>query len=128
MRSKGAAGPARRTGARMSFYLTSEHARTLEGDWDGMGALIDDEILDTFAVVAPIDKLAAKMYSRHSGYPGGLRSRSLGEMLERRPEEVIRKAVKGMLPTNRLAAKMLTKLRVFPGAAHDHEAQNPVKL
>src|SRR5439155_11109283 len=58
------------------------------------------------------NKRADKMYYRHSGYPGGLKSRSLNDMLERRPEEVIRPAVKGRLPRNRLARKQLTKLKV----------------
>ena len=61
------------------------------------------------------NKLADKRYYRHSGYPGGLESRTLAEMLERRPEEVIRLAVKGMLPRNRLARKQLTKLKVYAG-------------
>src|SRR4030095_6558219 len=56
-----------------------------------------------------------KMYYRHSGYPGGLRSRTLGEMLERQPEEVIRKAVKGMLPRNRLGRQQLRKLKIYAG-------------
>jgi large subunit ribosomal protein L13 len=71
------------------------------------------------------NKRAAKMYHRHSGYPGGLRSRSLAQMLERRPEEVIRLAVKGMLPRNRLARKQLTKLKVYAGPDHPHAAQQP---
>ena len=71
------------------------------------------------------DKLESKRYYRHSGYPGGIRSRTLGEMLERRPEEVIRKAVKGMLPRNRLARKQLTKLKVYAGSDHPHAAQQP---
>ena len=71
------------------------------------------------------DKLAQKTYWRHSGYPGGIKSRSLGEMLERRPEEVIRKAVKGMLPRNRLARQQLTKLKVYAGPEHPHAAQQP---
>jgi large subunit ribosomal protein L13 len=71
------------------------------------------------------NKRAAKMYYRHSGYPGGLRSRSLAQMLERRPEEVIRLAVKGMLPRNRLARKQLTKLKVYAGPDHPHAAQQP---
>jgi large subunit ribosomal protein L13 len=71
------------------------------------------------------NKRADKMYYRHSGYPGGLRSRSLGDMLERRPEEVIRLAVKGMLPRNRLARKQLTKLKVYAGPEHPHAAQQP---
>src|SRR6201994_567130 len=71
------------------------------------------------------DKLAQKTYWRHSGYPGGIKSRSLQEMLDRRPEEVIRKAVKGMLPRNRLARQQLTKLKVYAGPEHPHEAQQP---
>src|SRR5882757_5723476 len=66
------------------------------------------------------NKLAAKRYYRHSGYPGGLKSRSLAEMLDRRPEEVIRLAVKGMLPRNRLARQQLTKLKVYAGPHHAH--------
>ena len=71
------------------------------------------------------DKLAQKTYWRHSGYPGGIKSRSLAEMLDRRPEEVIRKAVKGMLPRNRLARQQLTKLKVYASPEHPHAAQQP---
>jgi large subunit ribosomal protein L13 len=73
-------------------------------------------------------KLDDKIYYRHSGYPGGIRSRTLREELERRPTEVIRKAVKGMLPRNRLARAQLTKLKVYAGPEHPHEAQNPQAL
>jgi large subunit ribosomal protein L13 len=74
------------------------------------------------------NKRAEKRYYRHSGYPGGIKSRTLEEMLERRPEEVIRLAVKGMLPRNRLARKQLTKLKVYAGAEHPHAAQKPETL
>jgi large subunit ribosomal protein L13 len=73
-------------------------------------------------------KLREKMYYRHSGYPGGLKKRTLNDMLERRPEEVIRLAVRGMLPKNRLARKQLTKLKVYAGPEHPHAAQQPTKL
>ncbi len=73
-------------------------------------------------------KLEQKMYYRHSGYPGGLRARPLSDELERRPAEVIRKAVKGMLPRNRLARQQLTKLKVYAGPEHPHEAQKPEPL
>src|SRR3989454_8559856 len=73
-------------------------------------------------------KLQQKRYYRHSGYPGGLRSRTLGEQLERRPTEVIRKAVKGILPRNRLARQQLRKLKVYAGAEHPHEAQKPQQM
>jgi large subunit ribosomal protein L13 len=73
-------------------------------------------------------KLEQKIYYRHSGYPGGLRQRTLAEQLERRPEEVLRKAVKGMLPKNRLAAAQLQKLKIYAGPEHPHAAQNPVSI
>jgi large subunit ribosomal protein L13 len=73
-------------------------------------------------------KLEQKIYYRHSGYPGGLRERTLAEQLARRPEEVLRKAVKGMLPKNRLAAAQLRKLKIYAGPTHPHEAQNPIPL
>ncbi|MGH2924219.1 MAG: 50S ribosomal protein L13 [Solirubrobacterales bacterium] len=74
------------------------------------------------------DKREQKRYWRHSGYPGGIRSRTLGEMLDRRPEEVIRRAVKGMLPRNRLARRQITKLKVYAGPDHPHAAQQPEQL
>jgi large subunit ribosomal protein L13 len=74
------------------------------------------------------DKLRTKRYYRHSGYPGGLRSRTLGEQLARRPEEVLRKAVRGMLPKNRLGRRQLTKLKVYAGPEHPHAAQQPAPL
>jgi large subunit ribosomal protein L13 len=85
-----------------------------------------------FVIVVNAEKIAVtgskrqeKLYYRHSGYPGGLKSRTLNDMLERRPEEVIRLAVKGMLPKNRLARKQLTKLKVYAGPEHPHVAQQP---
>ena len=74
------------------------------------------------------NKLDQKRYSRHSGYPGGLRSRTLREQLDRRPTEVLRVAVKGMLPKNRLARQQITKLKIYAGPEHPHEAQNPKPL
>ena len=73
-------------------------------------------------------KLQAKQYVRHSGYPGGMRTESLERLLERRPEEVIRRAVRGMLPQNRLGEQMMRKLHVYSGADHPHAAQKPTPL
>lgn len=90
--------------------------------------------LDTgdFVVVVNCEKihvtgrrLDQKLYYRHSGYPGGLYTRSLREMLERTPERVIRFAVKGMLPKGPLGRDMLRKLKVYAGSEHPHEAQKP---
>jgi large subunit ribosomal protein L13 len=74
------------------------------------------------------DKRHQKLYHRHSGYPGGLRTRTLRTQLERRPTEVLRKAVKGMLPRNRLARTQITKLKIYAGPEHPHEAQAPKPL
>ena len=73
-------------------------------------------------------KLDEKMYRRHSGYPGGLKERTMREQLERRPTDVLRKAVKGMLPRNRLARQQLLKLKIYAGPEHPHEAQAPKPL
>jgi len=85
-----------------------------------------------FIIVVNAEKIAVtgkkrkeKLYRRHSGYPGGLRTRTLNDMLERRPEQVIRLAVKGMLPRNRLARAQLRKLKVYAGPDHPHAAQQP---
>ena len=74
------------------------------------------------------NKLDQKMYYRHSGYPGGLKERTLREQLDRRPTEVLRTAVRGMLPKNRLSRKQLTKLKVYAGPEHPHTSQNPKPL
>ncbi len=88
-----------------------------------------------FVVVVNAEKIAVtgkklddKLYYRHSGYPGGLKSRTLREQLERRPTEVLRGAVKGMLPRNRLARAQMTKLKIYAGPDHPHEAQRPDPL
>ena len=85
-----------------------------------------------FVVVINAEKISVsgnkrqeKLYRRHSGYPGGLKERTLRVQLERQPAEVIRKAVKGMLPRNRLARKQITKLKVYAGPEHPHAAQKP---
>ena len=88
-----------------------------------------------FVVVVNAEKIAVtgnkmdeKMYRRHSGYPGGLKERPLREQLRRRPTDVLRKAVKGMLPRNRLARQQLLKLKIYAGPEHPHEAQAPKPL
>ncbi len=88
-----------------------------------------------FVVVVSADRLVVtgkkaeqKVYRRHSGYPGGLKTTSYERMMERRPEEVLRKAVYGMMPKNRLARRQMRKLKIYAGAEHPHAAQNPQKL
>ncbi|MEI6205317.1 MAG: 50S ribosomal protein L13 [Desulfuromonadales bacterium] len=70
-------------------------------------------------------KLSDKTYYSHSGYVGGLKEISAGKLLEKKPEDLIKKAVKGMLPKNKLARHMLNKLKIYAGSSHPHEAQQP---
>src|SRR5690349_6842031 len=72
------------------------------------------------------NRLDDKMYYRHSQYPGGMKTESLRHLLARKPEAVIERAVKGMLPHNRLGADILSRLKVYPGPTHPHQAQKPV--
>ena len=74
------------------------------------------------------DKLNQKKYYKHSGYPGGIKSKSLDEVLKNSAEDAVRMAVKGMLPKNKLGKKMLTKLKVYKDNDHPHQAQNPITL
>ncbi len=74
------------------------------------------------------DKMTDKTYYRHSGFPGGLKSLRLEEVIEKDPSYAIIEAVKGMLPKNKLAADRLARLRVFDGAEHTHTAQNPKEI
>ena len=74
------------------------------------------------------DKLNQKKYFKHSGYPGGIKSKSLNNVIKNSPEDAIRMAVKGMLPKNKLGKKMLTKLKIYKDNDHPHQAQNPNTL
>lgn len=73
-------------------------------------------------------KLEEKKYYRHSGYPGGIKVRTLAQQLDHRPEEVLRMAVRGMLPKNRLGRTQLRKLKIYAGGEHPHSAQKPEPL
>lgn len=79
-------------------------------------------------IVVTGNKLADKMYYRHTGYPGGLKEINLGNLLKKNPERVIHLAVKGMLPKNAHGRKLLKKLKVYAGPDHPHAAQNPKPL
>ena len=85
-------------------------------------------IVNCDKIVLTAGKAEKKLSYRHSGYPGGLRSTSYTELLAKKPQEAVRKAVKGMLPKNRLGAQMITKLKVYAGPDHPHSAQGPKPL
>ena len=85
-------------------------------------------IVNAEKVVVTGKKAEQKIYWRHSGYPGGIKGESYERLLARRPTEIVRKAVKGMLPHNKLGAAQLRKLKVYAGSEHPHEAQHPEVL
>ena len=113
--------------------LASEVARVLRGKHKPIFAPHVDTgdhviVVNAAKVQMSPGKAEAKLAYRHSGYPGGLRSRSYRELLDTRPEEVVRRAVKGMLPKGPLGSQMLRKLKVYAGPTHPHGAQRPQPL
>jgi large subunit ribosomal protein L13 len=113
--------------------LASRIARVLEGkNKPTYSPTLDSGdhvvVVNAAKIAVTSNKKESKLYYRHSGYPHGLKVETLGHLLERRPEEVIRRAVKGMLPHNRLGAQQLTKLKVYAGPEHPHQAQRPEPL
>lgn len=85
-------------------------------------------VVNAAKVVLTAQKAGQKFAYRHSGYPGGLKATSYAELLERRPEELVRRAVRGMLPKGTLGRQQLAKLKVYSGSDHPHQAQDPQPL
>ena len=113
--------------------LASEMARVLRGKHKPVFAPHLDTgdhvvVVNAAKVVLTSDKAEKKLAYRHSGFPGGLKHRSYADLLARRPEEVVRGAVRGMLPKGPLGRQQLKKLKVYAGPAHPHEAQQPQPL
>ena len=119
------AAPLGRTAALIATYLTGKYKPTFTPHTDGGDYVVVINAKDTLVTG---DKELKKMYYRHSGFPGGIRDARLEEVREKFPERIIELAVKGMLPKNKLAADRLKRLKVFPGAEHDHTAQKPEKV
>jgi large subunit ribosomal protein L13 len=111
--------------SRIAFVLEGKHKPTYATHIDTGDHVI---VLNAAKLDVPGKKKEQKTYSRHSGYPGGYREETLGDLLDRRPEEVIRRAVKGMLPRNTLGVQQLRKLKIYAGTDHPHEAQQPEPL
>ena len=111
--------------SRIAVVLEGKHKPTYATHLDSGDHVI---VLNASQIDITNKKSEQKKYSRHSGYPGGYREETLGHLLERRPEEVIRRAVKGMLAHNKLGTQHLRKLKVYAGAEHPHEAQRPSPL
>jgi large subunit ribosomal protein L13 len=112
-----------RLATRVARLLTGKHKPTYSTHIDTGDHVI---VINAEKIRVSGNKLESKRYYRHSGYPGGLREESLDHLLARRPEEVVRRAVKGMVPHTKLGTQQLRKLKVYAGKDHPHEAQQPV--
>ena len=104
--------------------LRGKHKPTFTPNVDGGDFVI---IVNADKVAISGDKLRDKLAYRHSGYPGGLHKRTIGELMEKHPDRVVEKAIVGMLPKNKLSRQIQRKLRVYAGPEHPHTAQQPVR-
>lgn len=117
--------PLGRLASEIAQVLRGKHKPTYAPHMDGGDFVV---VINAEKVAVTRDKSQSKIYYRHSGYPGGIKAESFESLIERRPEVVIERAVRGMLPKNKLGRKMLKKLKVHAGPDHPHEAQNPTPL
>lgn len=114
--------PLGRVASEVATLLRGKHKPTFAPHMD-MGDYV--VVINASKVGLTGTKAIDKSYFRHSGYPGGISSETFAEMMQRHPERVIEKAVRGMLPKNRLGRKVLKKLKVYAGPDHPHQGQNP---
>jgi large subunit ribosomal protein L13 len=114
-----------RLASRIARVLEGKHKPTYSPNLDSGDHVI---VLNAAKIAVTRDKMETKLYIRHSGHPQGLKEETLGHLLARRPEEVIRRAVKGMLPRTKLGVQQLRKLKVYAGTDHPHQAQRPEPL
>ncbi|MEE8109648.1 MAG: 50S ribosomal protein L13 [bacterium] len=114
-----------RLASRVAAILRGKHKPTFTPHVDGGDHVI---VINAERIVLTGKKLEDKVYYRHSGYPGGIKAQTAGELLRKHPERLIEKAVKGMLPKNTLGRAMFKKLKVYAGPDHRHEAQQPQPL
>ena len=111
-----------RLATEIAYLVRGKHKPTFAPNVDGGDHVI---VVNASKLDISVRKSEAKLYYRHSGYPGGIRSESLGQLIARNPERVIKLAVRGMLPKSRLGRSQLKKLRVYAGPTHPHAAQEP---
>ncbi len=114
-----------RLASRIATILMGKHKNTYTPFFDVGDYVI---VVNAEKVRVTGKKLDQKLYRRHSGYPGGFKEETLRSLLARRPEEVIRRAVWGMIPHHRLGRRLIRKLKVYRGPSHPHAAQNPIPL
>jgi large subunit ribosomal protein L13 len=117
--------PLGRVASRAATVLRGKHRPDFTPNQDAGDFVV---IINAAKVKLTGSKLYSKVYYRHTGYPGGIRKVTAGRLLETRPERMIEMAVRGMLPRNRLARRLFTKLKIYRGAEHPHAAQKPQPL
>jgi large subunit ribosomal protein L13 len=114
-----------RLATRVARVLEGKHKPTWSPNLDSGDHVI---VLNAARIAVSPEKLETKKYIRHSGHPQGYKEETLGKLLARRPEEVIRRAIKGMLPRTKLGTQQLRKLKIYAGSDHPHQAQRPEPL
>jgi large subunit ribosomal protein L13 len=117
--------PLGRLASEVAKVIRGKHKPTFAPHLDGGDFVV---IVNAAKVAVTSDKSQAKIYYRHSGYPGGIKSETFDSLRARRPEAILERAVKGMLPKTRLGRKLGTKLKVYAGPDHPHSAQKPQPL
>ena len=117
--------PLGRVATQIATYLTGKYKPTFTPHIDGGDYVV---VINAKDAKVTGNKETAKVYHRHSGFPGGIKEARLEEVREKFPERIIEAAVKGMLPKNKLAAERMKRLRVFAGSDHTHTAQTPEKV
>lgn len=114
-----------RVASQVAVLLRGKHKASFAPDQDHGDFVV---VINAAKVTLSGEKLKSKVYYSHSGYPGGLKAITAGNLLGRYPERVVRQAVRGMLPKNKLANRLLRKLKVYAGGEHPHQAQKPEVL
>jgi ribosomal protein L13 len=117
--------PLGRVATTVTTYLTGKYKPSFTPHVDGGDYVI---VINAKEAVATGNKEEDKVYYRHSGFPGGIKSATLKEVREKAPEFIIENAVKGMIPHNKLAKERMARLKIFAGENHSHEAQKPEKV
>lgn len=117
--------PLGRVSTQIAKYLIGKYKPTYTPHVDGGDYVV---VINAEKAVVTGDKETGKVYYRHSGFPGGIKSATLAEVRTKFPERIIEDAVKGMIPKNKLAADRMARLRVFAGEEHAHTAQTPKKV
>jgi len=117
--------PLGRLASEVAQLLRGKHKPTYAPHVDGGDFIV---VVNAEKVAVTSDKSQTKIYYRHSGYPGGIKAETFESLRQRRPEAIIERAVRGMLPKNKLGRQMARKLKVYAGPDHPHEAQKPQPL